>query len=200
MINLLPPETKQSILFARRNQQLVHWLIAATFGVIGIGVVISTGKVYTSYLANSYKKIVEQEKQQLASQNLVQTQKKIEDISNSTKLVSQVLSREVLFSKLLTGIGSVMPPGASLQNLSISSKLDGGIDLQVVATDYQTATQVQVNLQDRRNNIFDKADIVNIACTATVTAQNKYPCQVTLRATFVKNSPYIFANTTGSKP
>lgn len=198
MINLLPPQTKESILFARRNQQLVNWLIAVTLGVIGIALVISVGKVYISYLTNSYSKIVQQEKQQLASQKLDETKNKVEEISNNTKLVSQVLNREVLFSKLLTGIGAAMPPGASLQNLSIG-KLDGGIDLQAVATDYQTATQVQVNLQDSHNNIFDKADIVNITCTTAVNAQNKYPCQVSIRATFAKNSPYLFANTTGNK-
>jgi Tfp pilus assembly protein PilN len=198
MINLLPPETKQSILFARRNQLLVQWLVAVVVGVLGILLIISTGKIYIIHLTNTYSKIVTQEQQQLASQKLDETKKQIEDISNSTKLVSQVLNREVLFSKLLTGIGAAMPPGASLQNLSIG-KLDGGIDLQAVATDYQTATQVQVNLQDSKNKIFDKADIVNITCTTAVTAQNKYPCQVSIRATFAKNSPYVFANTTGVK-
>lgn len=197
MINLLPTEVKRNIHFARRNRRLVKWAAAMFMGVLGIGIVVVAGMLYINYATNAYAKEVEASKANLATQKLEETQKRIEDISSTTKLVSQVLSREVLFSKLLQGIGAAMPPGAALQNLSIG-KLDGGIDLQVVAVDYQTGTQAQINLQDPANKIFDKADIISITCTAPTTGATptKYPCQVTLRASFAKNNPFVFSNTT----
>jgi hypothetical protein len=197
MINLLPDDTKQTILYARRNRRLLRWAGAMLMGGLGVGVVVLVGIFYLNYSTTAFAKEVEQNKSQLALQKLEQTQKRIQEISNTTKLVSQVLSREVLFSKLLQGIGAAMPPGAALQNLSIG-KLDGGIDLQVAAVDYQTGTQAQVNLQDPANKIFDKADIINITCTnPSQGTQSKYPCQVNLRASFAKNSPYLFSNPTG---
>src|SRR5262249_51159234 len=131
---------------------------------------------------------VEQARAELRAQKLDETQQRVEDLSNSLKLVNQVLSKQVLFSELLKQTGAVMPSGATLSNLTVS-KLQGGIDLQVVSKDYQTATQVQVNLADKNNKIFDKVDIVSITCStgAQVTA---YPCSGNYRALFAKDNPF----------
>jgi len=123
-------------------------------------------------------------------------QKRVEDISGSLKLVVQVLSREILFSTLIRQIGSAIPAKASLTGLSIS-KVTGGIDLTAIASDYDTATQVQVNLKDPANKIFDKADIVNVTCTGAAASDPAYPCTVTIRAQFASNNPFLFIKTTG---
>jgi Tfp pilus assembly protein PilN len=205
MINLLPPEIKINISYARRNTMLRKWAFAL---LIGIGVISSTifiGNLFLRQSTHSLASQVEQGTEQLKIQKLEETQKQVEGISSSLKLVVQVLSREVLFSKLLQQIGSVMPSGAVLTNLSIN-KLQGGLDLQAAATDYQTATQVQVNLQDPANQIFDKADIVSIQCTSNQTTTggiaDQYPCTVQVRALFAKNNPFLFINnkTGGVKP
>ncbi len=129
---------------------------------------------------------------------------KVQQLSDSLKLVTQVLQREILFSKLLAQTGAALPNGSVLTDLSIN-KLQGGLDLRVSATDYQTATQVQLNLQDPNNKIFEKADIVNIQCVTPKPGnnalQNKYPCNVQLRALFAKNNPFSFISPkTGSSP
>ena len=87
-------------------------------------------------------------------------------------------------------MGAAIPAKASLTGISIS-KLSGGIDLTAAASDYNTATQVQVNLQDPANKIFDKADIINIVCSSTST-DPQYPCTITIRAQFSKNNPFLF--------
>ena len=70
----------------------------------------------------------------------------------------------------------------------------GGIDLNAVTKDYQTATQVQLNLQDPKNKIFDKADILNITCSSSNPADPSYPCTISLKALFAKNNPFLFIN------
>lgn len=133
---------------------------------------------------------------QLKVQKLEETQKRVQDISSSLKLVLQVLAKEVLFSKLLRQVGAAMPPNTVLMNLSIN-KLQGGIDLQAGATDFQAATQVQLNLADSQNKIFSKADIVGIQCnsaSASTPVAAKYPCTVTVRAQFAQNNPFLFIN------
>jgi hypothetical protein len=196
MINLLPTELNSSVTYARRNRTLVRWLVALGVGFAGIVALVVIGLFYIDYQVNAYQKQVTETKEQLAKEELEATQARVDQISSSVKLANQVLSREILFSRLLRETGSVIPPGTALQNLNITNDLQGGIDLQFAAVDYQTGTQVQVNLTDPRNGVFEKADIQNISCTEgdeqTTEANSEYPCQVTIRALFKKDSPFTF--------
>lgn len=195
MINLLPPETKQSILYARRNTQLRKWAFALCLGIIGVVGIAGAGHMYLQQSIQTHAVQVQQGKEAFKTQNLEETQKRVQDLSDSLKLVTQVLQREILFSKLLSQTGAALPGGSVLTDLSIN-KVQGGIDLRAATTDYQTATQVQVNMQDPGNKIFEKADIVNIQCTTPKPGnnvlQNRYPCTVQLRALFAKNNSFSF--------
>lgn len=198
MINLLPPRSKSQIVFARRNAALKNWLIASCVGVLGIVGVIGAGHVFISRSTASWQEQVDQTKQQLGAQKLEQTQKRVTDISDSVKLAIQVLSREILFSKLLSQVGGAMPSGTSLQSLTINSP-QGGIDLIAVATDYQTATQVQINLSDPNNKIFDKADIVSVSCQNDPKNTSIYPCSVSIRALFAKDNAFQYVTNSGAQ-
>lgn len=197
MINLLPPVVKEQLSYARRNTLIRRWAISVLLGIFGIIIVVFGGHLYIGQSVDAYQKQVQQTKDSLASQNLEETQKRVQNLSSTLRLVIQVLSREVLFSKLLKQVGAVMPPGSALQSLSIN-KLEGGLDLQAVASDYQTGTQVQVNLQDPANKIFEKADILSINCASDKAADPRYPCQVSIRALFSKDNSFTFVqNKTG---
>ncbi len=206
MINLLPPDVKEGILYARRNTRLRHWVFGLTLSIVVIGATVGAGLLYLQQSTRAYAAQVQQGNEQLKSQKLEETQSQIQDLTNSLKLVIQVLSREILFSKLLTQIGAALPNGSVLTNLSIN-KVQGGLDLSAAATDYQTATQVQLNLQDPNNKIFDKSDLVNIQCSSPMPGgdplKNQYPCTVQLRALFASNNPFAFipkAPVSGAKP
>jgi len=200
MINLVPTAMNQSYTYARRNRTLLRWVIAVAIGFLGVVAVLIAGMFYINYQVRAYQRQVDSTKEQLVKQELEATQARVEEISSSVKLANQVLSREIFFSKLLQGIGSVLPPGTALQNLNLTNDLQGGIDLQVVAVDYRAGTQVQVNLADERNKLFEKADIQSISCANPDDASgsdvdSQYPCQVTIRALFAKDSPYTYTGT-----
>lgn len=195
MINMLPTDMKESILYARRNTYLRKWLVALCIALFGVAAITGAGYIYLQNSINNYAREVKLGNETLKTQKLDETQKNIQDLSNSLKLVTQVLQREILFSKLLSQIGSALPNGSVLTSLSIN-KTQGGIDLQAGATDYQTGTQVQLNLQDPKNKIFEKADIVSIQCetikAGTDPVKAQYPCTVQLRALFAKNNAFTF--------
>lgn len=197
MINLLPTDTKNRVAFARRNTVMRSWVIATLIGVAGIILVLAAGVWFINRSSASVQWQVNQNKEQLKAQKLDETQKRVAEISDSVKLASQVLSKQVLFSKLLTQVAAAMPAGASLQSLSINST-QGGIDLTAVATNYESATQVQVNLADPDNKLFDKADIVTVLCQ-TADKPTAYPCQVTIRALFTKNNTFQYSTSQGVK-
>lgn len=201
MINLLPPAIKQDFQYARRNSRLLSWCVVIMLVIAGTMTIVGFGFIYLKQTANDYNKQLLTSTEQLKAQKLDETGKRVQEISNSIKLAVQVLSREVLFSKLLQQIGAAMPGNTALTSLQIN-KLQGGIDLSAQAVDYKTASQIQVNLQDPNNKIFAKADIINISCSAngTGTLNSKYPCQVQIRALFAANNPFLFISKGVAKP
>lgn len=195
MINLLPPESRKDMLYARKNSQLAKWLVYLIFALIGCVLIAIGGVLYLSQTTKSLEKQTAIARQSLQDQKIDETQKEIEQISNNVKLTTQVLSREILFSKLLTQLGSVLPANTTLQELQID-KLQGGITITALAKDIDSATQVQLNLQDPANKIFEKADIENIVCESEAT--KKYPCTAQIRALFSQQNPFLFISPTGS--
>ena len=105
-----------------------------------------------------------------------------------------VLSKEILFSKLLTQLGTITPPNVRLTDLTIS-QTESAIDITAQTANYESATQLQVNLTDPNNKIFSKADIVSITCSSGATVQDTaHPCTATIRAQFTENNPFLFIN------
>ncbi len=201
MINLLPPQVKENITYARHNTRLLHWIIALFIGILGIVGTVAIGHMYLRQSTSSYASLVKAGQENLKQQQLEETQLKVRDITDSLKLATQVLQREILFSKLLAQTGAVLPSGSVLTGLSIN-QVQGGIDIQAAAVDYQTATQVLLNLQDPENKIFEKADIVNIQCApaggSTDPISAKYPCSIQIRALFAKNNSFSFISSGSS--
>ncbi|MEK9196495.1 MAG: hypothetical protein AAB914_03955 [Patescibacteria group bacterium] len=190
MINLLPTEYRDNIFYARKNTVLLRWVIVLIISSLGVALIVISGLLYTRYLTNAQTKENTVKLASLKAQNIDGINKELSAVSDNIKLTLQVLSKEILFSKLIKQIGSVMPAGAALDGLNIEN-IEGGIVLKASALDVQSATQLQLNLEDKNNGIFEKADIDTIGCKDAV--DDQYPCTVTIKATFKKqNNPYLF--------
>lgn len=196
MINLLPPQVITDYRYARRNVILRRWVVAFVIAFAGLGALGSYSLFSLRQSTADYTKKVENTQLYFEKEKYAGTQTRIQDVSNSFKLVVKVLSQEVLFSQLLQQMGSAIPDNANLTSLNIS-QTQGALDISAVATDYATATQVQVNLADPRNKIFSKADIINISCGGTTSTNPKYPCNVNIRALFAEDNPFLFINSKG---
>ena len=196
MINLLPPELKESYRYGRRNRVLAHWVTMIIVCVFGGIALTFGGYLYLNRSITSTNQQLADSQKQLQSLHEASVQKQVTTISNNIKLATQVLSKEVLFSKLLQQLGAVTPNNAILTNLSIT-QAQGGVDITAETADYAAATQLQVNLGDPNNKIFSQADIVSINCTQGTSSNPLYPCAVSIRALFASNNPFLFINTRG---
>jgi len=196
MINLLPPETKQSYRYARKNRKLLFWIFAFIFAVAGVVILTVVGQMVMGHSINQNQTAINQLDASLSSQDLEGTKKQATAISNDLKLMVTVLSKEILFSSLLVQLGNITPSGVILTSLSIS-QTGGAIDISGRAKDYNGAARLQANLNDQHNKIFSKADIVSISCadTSTDAIASTYPCTVTLKALFSSDNPFLFINT-----
>lgn len=192
MINLLPPELKETYTYGRRNRALARWLVTMVFCLVGAALLTAGGYLYLNQSISSTTQQVADANKQLQSENQGSVQTQVTDISNNLKLAVQVLSKEILFSKLLKQLAAVTPSGAILTNLSISAT-QGGLDMTAETTNYTTAAQLQVNLADPKNQIFSQADIEGINCSGQTGSPN-YPCAVTIRTLFANNNPFLFIN------
>lgn len=200
MINLMPPEYKVEIIYARRNVVVLRWLVVMFIALVVMLGIIFGGQMYMRQTSARYTQNVNKAREQLQSQNFEETQAKLASISNNVKLAIQVLSREILFSKLIRQLGSAMPENTVLKQLQID-KLQGPITLQAQALDITAATQLQVNLQDPANKIFEKADIETINCSPNAGEKQIYPCSVQIKALFAKDNPFLFiSRTRGATP
>jgi Tfp pilus assembly protein PilN len=199
MINLLPPATKKSYAYARRNVVLRRWVTAFVLAFVGLGIIATFGLLTIHQSTKTYNDRIAASEELLKKEKFTETQAQVKDITSSFKLVVQVLGQEVLFSQLLKQIAATMPNGANLTALNIS-QTKGALDITAIATDYKTATQVQVNLGDPANKIFSKADIISTTCNGTVAIDPKYPCTITIRALFATNNPFLFVNSKQTSP
>lgn len=200
MINLLPPELKQGYKYARYNRHILRWIAAFIVAIAGVAVITAGGMLLMQSNINSYKSKIASAQAQLASQNMTGVEAQVTTISNNLKLMVQVLSKEILFSKLLTQLGTITPSNVELTSLSISQS-QSAIEVTAQSTDYNAATQLQENLASPNNQIFSKADLVSVICTSgSQQAVNpKYPCAVDIRAEFTNNNPFLFINAGGQK-
>jgi Tfp pilus assembly protein PilN len=197
VINLLPPDVKEEYRYARRNRFLVRWVTAASLCLLGGVLLLGGGFLYMHQAINTTTKQIALSNQQLESQHLTKVQAEVGSISNNLKLVVQVLSKEILFSQLLQRLGTVTPGNAILTNLNIT-QAQGGVEIVAQTTNYDAATQLQINLADPKNQIFSKADIVSIICQSGANA-GAYPCTADIRALFATDNPFLFINAKGSK-
>lgn len=194
MINLLPPDLKRDYALARRNAGLRKILTLIGFGLAGLLLLVGAGILYLDQASKAYTTQAEAAEVRLHEQKQDEVEKRVQEISGSLKLAVQVLSQQVLFSKLLKQLAVVTPSNVSLSGINIS-KLQGAVDLTAKTTDYNAATQLQINLTDPNNKIFSKADILNITCPTSDGTPVRYPCTVTIRAEFATaDNPLLFVN------
>ncbi|HUY85148.1 MAG TPA: PilN domain-containing protein [Candidatus Dormibacteraeota bacterium] len=194
MINLLPPDVKSGYHYARRNVVLRRWVAACLVALVGLSALGTYGLLALHESTVRYDQQVVATGAQLQKDKLSQTKRQVEDMSNSLKLAVQVLSNEVLFSKLIQQIGSVMPSGTVLTGLTID-QVKGGLELTADSTNYTAATQIQINLADPNNKIFSEVDIESIKQSSSAgLAQSAYQYKVQLRALFSANNSFLFIN------
>lgn len=198
MINLLPNNYKSNIIYGRKNWILRKWIFILVISLFGSLAITAGGYIFMDQSLKNQTQGLESAKAELQANDVDGTRKQLAEISSNTKLVLQVLSKEILFSKLIRQLGASLPANTSLDEVRID-KLDGSVSLKALATDFNSATQIQVNLNDSENKIFEKADIENINCDEKANAESPYPCTVLLKALFAKNNPYTYIPPTTSK-
>lgn len=208
MINLLPTKVKENITYGRRNRILVRWVWAMVIVICGVVAMTVFGQYFINKNVRSLEAAAAVTQTRIEKQNLAGTQKDIQTLSNNFTTVTQLLSKQVLFSKIFNKIGSIMPSGAYLSGITLTTS-STSMDINVLATSREAATQAFVNISDPKNGLFDKADLISVTCqsnntnsTASTTpssptTQKKYPCTALIKVTMKTDSSFYFLSSIG---
>lgn len=197
MINLLPTDYAVHIRFGLQNNRLRLWLAGMAAAIAGLLIILAAGSAYLSNQSANYQRSIANSNQQLQAQNLNQAKKDAAEISGDIKVINQVLSQEVDFAGLLQTLGSLMPPRTVVTSISLSSTINGAINIVAGAIAPPDAAQISVNLSDPKKDLFSKIDIVSVTCTQQSTTP--YKCTVELRAQFSQDTASKFLNVPESK-
>lgn len=196
MINLLPPSRKQAVHYARLNSFLVNWIVGILVAVLGLLLISGGGLFYIQQDRKSHEQSITNAEAALKKQKEEETLTRVDSISNRLSLVVNVLSKEVQFSKLLPHVGSIMPDGTVLNDLSLTRDEQNGIELSIGAIDHTTASQALVNLQAADSLLFAGADINSVSCDGDP-AETQYVCTASIRVLLVKDNPFLMLNEEG---
>lgn len=201
MINLLPPQEKQNIIYARRNNILYKWIFAGLVSIAIMVILIIGGIFYIQYNIANIKNSTEVTNKAIADQKLEQAQKDLQKLSDNFNTITKLLSNQVLFSVLLPKIAKILPPDTTLGSITLSDQTNSAINMTINAKDKAKANQAFININNSQNGLFDKADLISITCADTDKdkSDNPYPCVATILATFSQDAKKSFINSLGAK-
>ena len=191
MINLLPSDVKHDIGYARKNKVLWTWIITLWLFLTAVIAIIAFGTFFISQRASNLNRLVDISEQRVKDQNLTDYQKKAEVFSSDLNTAVKLLENQLLFSKIIRTIGSVLPPGVTLGTLDYSVE-DEILTLNVEARDQRAITTAFENIsngQQISNNLFTKADLIKVDCNS-----DEQKCTGSIVVLLNKNSEFYLLN------
>ncbi len=160
MINLLPPDIKQEIIFARKNVMLVQYCVLA--GIVGLALVaiLFFGLTIMSNDERLIKKAITEREATLAS--LKSSEDEAQELASQITTIGSLLNTELNYSDVIVQIGSLIPEGATLQNLDLQQTIKTDpLSLTVLVDTQAKAAVLQQNFEN--SPLFAGADIQTIA-------------------------------------
>lgn len=164
-------------------------------GILGIGAVAGVGYFYINNAETSARNIKNQNEAVTQSKGFIETEKTYASFTSNLKTVVQILNKQILFSDLIQKVGAVTPPGARLSSMSLTNT-DNALDLNFIVEESSIAPVVQLNLEDPKNELFEKADIVRVTCEGSIESND---CTVQVRALYRTNAQFLFLNSVGGR-
>lgn len=155
MINLLPTNVKEDFSYGRRNSQIISWLLTVLFGIAILLIVATVGRLTIQTARNQavvQKELIEQ---QLVSSDFKTTNDEYSEFVDGLGNVKKLYQQQILYSRLIRKLGTLLPPGAKLTSISIADK-DRAIGLNFDNDTDGLGPTIQLNLTDQSKQVADK--------------------------------------------
>jgi hypothetical protein len=160
--------------------------------LLGIMAITIVGQFYIKSNVSNLNKTIESTKQRINDQSLETRQAEISSFANNLKTVSSLLSDQLLFSKIITSLGEILPNGVTVLNIDFRST-DSTIKLQLIGADEKAVTQGFVNISSAPSNLIQTADLENVDCSG------QGGCTASVTILLNKDSEFYFLNDISKK-
>lgn len=182
MINLLPGNAKKELRAARANVTLLNYILMLGAGVIFLAVLCTAVYFVLNDTKSSAEVLIDENQSKSTELGSVQAQG--ESLRASLSSAKTILNQEVLYTKVITGIASLMPEGVVLDGLNLSPATFGSpTNLQIFAKSNEAALQLKDSLQS--SSLFSN---VNFQSLSTGSQSGTYPVNATLSLVINKSA------------
>lgn len=135
MINLMPPDLKEQIRFAKMNR------VALTYARVAVAVVVALGGIFAWSLVQVQQQTKDKsaavaEKLKEVNSLKAQVLPKAQDASDRLSAVKYVQSTHTRFSLLISDIANVIPDGVVLDQLSLTGNEKMPVQVSISAKQY----------------------------------------------------------------
>ncbi len=120
MINLLPQDYKEDQQFGRRNTKVLGWMTTLLFGIAVLGLVTLVGRLTILTAKNQASEQKTTIEAQLSESNTAKVESEYNDYVSGLGNVKKLYQQQVLYSRLIRKLATVLPPGAKLANISLT--------------------------------------------------------------------------------
>ncbi len=161
MINLLPPDVKKSIRFARLNVTLFQYCVLVLLTGASLSAMFFLGTRLLSSSKSDLESSIQANQLRVSELELINSEAK--QLANDINTINILLQQEIKFSDLVIEIGAIMPPGASLSNLNLTKDKQAPLSLEVITESPDTVGVVQENIAE--SELFRGAEILNVTAS-----------------------------------
>lgn len=175
MINLLPPASKDAIRFGQLNTRTLHYLVLTLATGIGLMAILLFGLILASREENLLKDLADDKQFRLNEHSADLAQAK--QLAGRIDTIASLLARETAFSKLLPGIGAVVPPGTTISGLELDTADANSLSINGESSSQNGPSVFRENLAGT-TELFARADIVSITLVESDSGPDTYSFQI----------------------
>lgn len=159
MINLLPDAVKEDMYYGRKNRQIINWIITAVFGVIILFIIAAVGRLTIQTARDQALVQKENMVEQLKVADFDTVSEEYGDYVDGLGSVKKLYGQQILYTRLIRKLGTLLPAGARLTNISLSDK-DRAVGLNFDNDADGLGPVILLNLTDQSKQVSDKTRVL----------------------------------------
>jgi len=138
VINLLPPELKDQIRYAKLNRLAIQYVRVSVVVVAVLGVIFAVSLYQLGQQTKSVAADVSEKQAVIAALNKTFTPK-AKDASDRLNAIKYVLATQTRFSAVIADIAKVVPQGVSIDTMTLTGNDKMPLRISVTSTSYAGA-------------------------------------------------------------
>ncbi len=158
MINILPPELKEQISFAKRNNRLLRLLIIGLMVAILLGALMIGSLWYVNRQITNLDQVLASRQQ--AANAYQDTETKVQALESNLNILQKLLIQKTHYSALLSDLASTLPSGAYINHLVLTGDDTQPMEILLTAKSFNQAAQIRNALS--QSSRIKSADIQSI--------------------------------------